>query len=229
MLRAVSSLLVAGSARSAASSSVRPLCGSTLALVARMSTAEQAKFDNILVERRGAVGVIFLNRPKSLNALCDALIRDVNNALDDFGKDNEIGAVVITGSGTKAFAAGADISEVSSFSPPPFPRPSSCLAPFVLTADGSIHVAQLAQRDFMTMYKSNQFEEWDAISKFRKPLIAAVNGFALGGGCELAMSCDIILASETASFGQPEIAIGTVCGSRCQNDQRASSHTLTLI
>jgi len=146
-----------------------------------MSTAEVAKFENVIVERRGAVGIIFLNRPKSLNALCDALIRDVKAALDDFGKNPEIGSVIITGSGSKAFAAGADISE-------------------------------MVQRDFVEAYKTNMFEQWDALAKFRKPLIAAVNGYALGGGCELAMACDIILASESAVFGQPEIALGTIPG-----------------
>lgn len=110
MLRSFSSLLLTTSARSPAQPS-GILLNSMMARM--MSTAEVAKFENVIVERRGAVGIIFLNRPKSLNALCDALIRDVKAALDDFGKNPEIGSVIITGSGSKAFAAGADISEVS--------------------------------------------------------------------------------------------------------------------
>ncbi|HXQ50226.1 MAG TPA: enoyl-CoA hydratase [Stellaceae bacterium] len=138
-------------------------------------------YDNILVETRGAVGLITLNRPKALNALCDALVREVGRALDLFEADDAIGAVVITGS-DKAFAAGADIKEMQS--------------------RGFVDVF-LA--DFVT-------DGWERITRCRKPIIAAVAGFALGGGCEMAMMCDTIIAAESARFGQPEINLGIMPG-----------------
>lgn len=124
--------------------------------------------------------MVTLNRPKQLNALNDALINELYQALTVFQQDNEVGAIVITGS-TKAFAAGADISE---------------MAPMT-TGD---------------MYRVQKFHTWDDLLKIKKPIIAAVNGFALGGGCELAMSCDIIYAGSKAQFGQPEIKLGTIPG-----------------
>lgn len=137
-------------------------------------------YENILVETRGKVGLITLNRPKALNALSNGLVADLNTALGDFAKDDAIGAVVLTGS-EKAFCAGADIKEVSGV-------------------------------DFVTAYRSDMISEWDRVATFRKPLIAAVAGYALGGGCELAMMCDIILAANTAKFGQPEITLGIIPG-----------------
>ena len=137
-------------------------------------------YENILVETRGRVGIITLNRPKAMNALCSPLMAEVATVLDAFEVDPAIGAVVLTGS-EKAFAAGADIKE---------------MAPLTFPATYT--------EDFIT--------PWDRVSRFRKPIIAGVAGFALGGGCELAMMCDMILAAETAKFGQPEITLGTIPG-----------------
>lgn len=139
-------------------------------------------YQNILVETRGAVGLITLNRPQALNALCDALIRELGQALDGFERDAAIGAVVLTGS-EKAFAAGADIKEMASKT-------------FV----------ECYLEDFIT-------DGWERITTCRKPIIAAVAGFALGGGCEVAMMCDTILAAESAKFGQPEITLAIIPGS----------------
>ena len=137
-------------------------------------------YENILVETRGRVGVITLNRPKALNALCSPLMAEVATVLDAFEVDPNIGAVVLTGS-ERAFAAGADIKE---------------MAPLTFPATYT--------EDFIT--------PWDRISRFRKPIIAGVAGFALGGGCEVAMMCDMIIAAETAKFGQPEITLGVIPG-----------------
>ncbi|MEM5372122.1 enoyl-CoA hydratase [Paraburkholderia azotifigens] len=138
-------------------------------------------FENILVETRGRVGLITLNRPKALNALNDALMDELGEALRAFDSDENIGAVVITGS-EKAFAAGADIGMMATYS-------------------------------YMDVYKGDYItRNWEAIRSVRKPIIAAVAGFALGGGCELAMMCDIILAADTAKFGQPEIKLGIMPG-----------------
>jgi len=137
-------------------------------------------YEMILTETRGRVGLITLNRPQALNALNNQLVRELMDALETFDKDDNIGAMVLTGS-EKAFAAGADIKEM---------------------ADKSV----------------KQIKEGDSISAFsrilaiRKPVIAAVSGYALGGGCEVAMSCDMIVASESAKFGQPEITIGVIPG-----------------
>jgi enoyl-CoA hydratase/carnithine racemase len=140
----------------------------------------------ILVEKRGPVGLITLNRPKALNALCDKLITELNTELKSMNSDPTIGAIVITGS-EKSFAAGADIKEMSN-------------------------------QTYMTAYKSNMLAFWHDMTTIQKPIIAAVNGYALGGGCELAMMCDIIIAGEKAKFGQPEITIGTIPG--CGGTQR---------
>jgi enoyl-CoA hydratase len=138
-------------------------------------------YDNILVETHGAVGLIRLNRPKALNALCDALVRELGAALDAFERDDAIGAVVITGS-DKAFAAGADIKE-------------------------------MAGRSYMDVYMSDFITNgWERVTTCRKPIVAAVAGFALGGGCELAMMSDTVIAAETAKFGQPEITLGVIPG-----------------
>jgi enoyl-CoA hydratase len=137
-------------------------------------------YENILVEIRGAVGLITLNRPKALNALCDLLIRELDQALDTFEADNAIGAIVLTGS-DKAFAAGADIKEMQS-------------------------------RSFIDVYLSDFVKSWERITLCRKPVIAAVAGYALGGGCELAMMCDTIICADSARFGQPEITLGITPG-----------------
>ena len=138
-------------------------------------------YENIIVETRGKVGLITLNRPKALNALNDALVDELGDALGKFEADEAIGAMVITGS-EKAFAAGADIVAMS-------------------------------QMDYMDVYKSDFItRNWERVKTCRKPVIAAVAGFALGGGCELAMSCDIIIAADTAKFGQPEIKLGILPG-----------------
>ena len=138
-------------------------------------------YENILVETRGRVGLITLNRPKALNALNDALMDDLGNALARFDADENIGCIVITG-GDKAFAAGADIGAMKDWS-------------------------------YMDVYKSEYItRNWERIRTVRKPVIAAVAGYALGGGCELSMMCDITIAAETAKFGQPEIKLGVIPG-----------------
>ncbi|MDP2800950.1 MAG: enoyl-CoA hydratase [Phreatobacter sp.] len=139
-----------------------------------------ATYETLIVETRGKVGLITLNRPKALNALNSQLIGEMNQVLDGFEKDPAIGCIVVTGS-EKAFAAGADIMEMKDKT-----YPESYL------------------EDFITA--------WDRVGQRRKPMIAAVAGFALGGGCELAMMCDFILAAETAKFGQPEIKLGVMPG-----------------
>ena len=139
------------------------------------------EYQNIIVETRGKVGLITLNRPKALNALNDALVDELGVALNGFEADENIGCVVITGS-EKAFAAGADIGAMASFS-------------------------------YMDAYKSEYItRNWERVKTCRKPVIAAVAGFALGGGSELAMMCDIIIAADTAKFGQPDVKLGTLPG-----------------
>ena len=138
-------------------------------------------YEHILVETRGAVGLVILNRPEALNALCAALIKELAVALDVFEADDVIGAIVLTGS-EKAFAAGADIKEMSG-------------------------------RSYMDVYLSDFITVgWERVSTCRKPIVAAVAGYALGGGCEMAMMCDYIIAADTARFGQPEITIGAIPG-----------------
>src|SRR3954469_16283847 len=138
-------------------------------------------YSNIKVERRGAVGVITLNRPQALNALNAALIREVGVAFDDLEGDAAIGAIILTGN-EKAFAAGADIKE-------------------------------MADKTYMQAYAEDFITKgWERVGQCRKPVVAAVAGFALGGGCEVAMMCDIVIAADTARFGQPEITLGTIPG-----------------
>ena len=138
-------------------------------------------YENILVETRGQVGIVTLNRPKALNALSPALMRELSDALSKFEADEQIGCMVITGS-EKAFAAGADIKDMQT-------------------------------QSYMDVYKSDFITaEWESVSRCRKPVIAAVAGFALGGGCELAMMCDFIIAADNARFGQPEINLGVIPG-----------------
>jgi enoyl-CoA hydratase len=139
-----------------------------------------ANFETILVETRGNVALITLNRPQALNALNSTLVGEVNRALDGFEADPGIGCTVITGS-EKAFAAGADIREMAGLTYP-------------------------------DTYLSDFITSWDRVGNRRKPIIAAVAGFALGGGCELAMMCDFIIAADNAKFGQPEIKLGVMPG-----------------
>ncbi len=138
-------------------------------------------YENIIVERRERVGVIRLNRPQRMNALNDALARELARAVEAFDADPAIGAVVITGN-DKAFAAGADIGTMAEWD-----------------------YQKVSGEDYLTGC-------WEAVRRMRKPAIAAVAGYALGGGCELAMTCDIVIAADTAKFGQPEITIGTMPG-----------------
>jgi len=138
-------------------------------------------YANILTETRGRVGLVTLNRPKQLNALNDALMTELGDALLKFDSDESIGAIVLTGN-DKAFAAGADIGAMASWS-------------------------------YMDVYKTDYItRDWEALKRTRKPVIAAVAGFALGGGCEIALACDIVVAADTAKFGQPEIKIGAMPG-----------------
>ncbi len=139
-------------------------------------------YQNILVETRGAVGLVTFNRPQALNALCDALVRELGAALDAFEADDAVGAIVLTGN-ERAFAAGADIKE-------------------------------MAGKSFVDCYLADFITDgWERVTTCRKPIVAAVAGFALGGGCEMAMMCDIVIAAESAKFGQPEITLGIIPGS----------------
>ena len=137
-------------------------------------------YENIIVESRGRVGLVTLNRPKALNALNQQLIAELNEALGGFESDAAIGCMVITGS-EKAFAAGADVKE-------------------------------MVEKSYVDAYVNNFLAAWAGLSEARKPVIAAVSGFCLGGGCELALMCDFIIASETAKFGLPEITLGIMPG-----------------
>ena len=138
-------------------------------------------YENILVETRGKVGLITLNRPKALNALSPDLMRELGAALTAFEADSTVGAMVITGN-EKAFAAGADIKAMK-------------------------------ELGYMDVYMADYITaEWETVTRCRKPVIAAVAGYALGGGCELALMCDFILAADTAKFGQPEINLGVIPG-----------------
>ncbi|MBI0537124.1 enoyl-CoA hydratase [Roseomonas sp. KE2513] len=140
-----------------------------------------ADYGMISVETRGKVGLVTLNRPAALNALCDQLMTELGGALKSFDADASVGAIVLTGS-EKAFAAGADIKEMKDRTYP------------------AVHF-----EDFIG-------NKWETVLTIKKPVIAAVAGFALGGGCELAMMCDIIIAAENAKFGQPEIRLGIIPG-----------------
>ena len=138
-------------------------------------------YEMILVETQGRVGVITLNRPQALNALCDQLMGELGDALRAFDADAAIGAIIVTGS-PKAFAAGADIKEMK-------------------------------DRAYPAVYRDDFIaKRWETVLTIQKPVIAAVAGFALGGGCELAMMCDLILAADNAKFGQPEINLGIIPG-----------------
>lgn len=139
-------------------------------------------YENIEVRTEaGKVGIVTLNRPKALNALNDALMTELGDALKAFDADEAIGCIIVTGS-ERAFAAGADIGAMATYS-------------------------------FTDVYKGDYItRNWETIRSVRKPVIAAVSGFALGGGCELAMMCDFIIAADNAKFGQPEIKLGVIPG-----------------
>ncbi len=138
-------------------------------------------YETILVSRADRVGTITLNRPQALNALNSQVMAEVTTAAADLDADPGIGAIIITGAGGKAFAAGADIKEMASLS-------------------------------FSEVFESDFFAAWSKLAAVRTPLIAAVAGYALGGGCELAMMCDVLIAADTAKFGQPEIKLGVLPG-----------------
>jgi enoyl-CoA hydratase len=141
-------------------------------------------YQHVRVQTEGQVGIVILNRPDALNALSNGLLRELIAALDSFESNDPVGAIVLTGN-EKAFAAGADIKEMQDQS-------------FIDM--------------FLTNFPFGRGGAWEQIASIRKPIIAAVAGYALGGGCELAMACDFILAADTAKFGQPEISIGTMPG-----------------
>lgn len=142
-----------------------------------------AEYENILIEKEGSIATITINRPKALNALNTKVLEELKAAALELEKDNETKVIILTGSGDKSFVAGADISEMVSKSP----------------KEGEAF-AKAGQAAFA------------AIEQLKKPVIAAVNGFALGGGCELAMSCDIRVAGKKAKFGQPEVGLGIIPG-----------------
>ena len=137
-------------------------------------------YENITVERDGAVGVVTLNRPQVLNALSAQLLTELVDAVEDFDRDPEIRCIALVGS-DRAFAAGADIATMADASP-------------------------------IEMLRDNAFARIERLGDLTTPIVAGVSGFALGGGCELAMACDLIVASETAQFGQPEINLGIIPG-----------------
>ncbi len=139
------------------------------------------EFENLLVEKRGKIAIITLNRPKALNALCQALMDELMTAIERFENDADVKAIILTG-GDKVFAAGADIKE-------------------------------MAGKNYMDVYKEDFItKNWERLASCRKPVIAAVTGYCLGGGCEIAMMCDFIVAADNAKFSQPEITIGTIPG-----------------
>ena len=137
-------------------------------------------YQNIIVETKGRVGIIRLNRLSALNALSPALVAELSQAIDAFEADDAIGCLLITGN-DKAFAAGADIKE-------------------------------MAEKSFFNAFMGHFAADWDRAARARKPIVAAVGGFALGGGCELAMHCDVVIAADNAKFGQPEIKLGVIPG-----------------
>ena len=135
-------------------------------------------FKNIKYKKVDGIGVIEINRPKYLNALCDDLMAEISTILNEIEADEKIKVAILKGS-RKAFAAGADIGE-------------------------------MAKKEYVDHLNKDFIKDWERISSFKKPIIASVSGYALGGGCEIAMMCDIIIASESAKFGQPEINLGTI-------------------
>lgn len=137
--------------------------------------------DTILTEKKARVGVITINRPESLNAVSTSVMDDLLHATSSLDVDDDIGCIVITGAGNKAFVAGADIRE-------------------------------MADKSYVDMLMADRQSGWERFAATRTPTIAAVNGFALGGGCEIAMMCDLVFAASSAKFGQPEIKLGVMPG-----------------
>lgn len=154
-----------------------------LAPTIKFYSSQTGNYEFVKTEKMGEkknVGLITLNRPKALNALCDKLMIELSSAIKTFDNDDSVGAIVVTGN-ERAFAAGADIKE-------------------------------MANNNYSDNLRKSFLQHWDHVGRARKPIIAAVNGYALGGGCEIAMMCDIIYAGDKAKFGQPEISIGTIPG-----------------
>jgi len=151
-------------------------------------------YQTIIVETKGRVGIVRLNRPNALNALNAQLIEELSAALDDLEADDGIGCIVITGN-EKAFAAGADIKEMQT-------------------------------KTYMSAFKEDFITRWYRVANMRKPIVAAVAGFALGGGCELAMMCDIVIAADTAKFGQPEIKLGVMPGAGGTQEAMKTAETI---
>src|SRR6202789_408115 len=147
------------------------------------SLASALKLENVLYEKKGPIAYVTLNRPKVMNALNKATINELRAAFEDAREDSAVRGVILTGAGEKAFAAGADIAEI---------------------ANNTVVEAEQASRRGQALT--------DLIENLGKPVVAAVNGFALGGGCELAMSCAIRIAAESAKFGQPEVKLGVMPG-----------------
>ena len=141
------------------------------------------KYTNLLLEQSGAIAILTINRPKALNALNSDTLSELSSAIDELGMNSSVKVVVLTGSGEKAFVAGADISQMKDFN--------------------SLEGRRFAQLGQATLRK---------LELMPQPVIAAVNGFALGGGCELAMACDLRIASDNAKFGQPEVTLGITAG-----------------
>ena len=141
------------------------------------------ELENVILEKEGHLAVVTINRPKALNALNSATLKDLDTVLDDLEKDTNIYAVILTGAGEKSFVAGADIAEMKD-----------------LNEEEGRKFGELGNKVFLRLESLN------------KPVIAAINGFALGGGCEISMACDIRIASETALFGQPEVGLGITPG-----------------
>jgi enoyl-CoA hydratase len=149
-------------------------------MIQAKAAEEAMSYETILVETKGKVGILRLNRPQALNALNTQVQAEMTAALDAFEADANITCVILTGS-EKAFAAGADIKEMQA-------------------------------KSYMDAFMGNFAADWDRVARMRKPVIAAVAGFALGGGCEMAMMCDFIIAADNAKFGQPEIKLGVIPG-----------------
>ena len=155
------------------------------------------EYETIIIEVEDGVGLIRLNRPKVLNALNSTVSAELGSALEQLDADENVGCIVLTGN-EKAFAAGADISE-------------------------------MAGESAVDLMQSDRFRHWDRIRRIKKPVIAAVSGYALGGGCELALACDMIVASETAKFGQPEVTLGIIPGAGgTQRLTRAAGKALAM-
>ncbi|KAL3151638.1 hypothetical protein ABBQ38_012629 [Trebouxia sp. C0009 RCD-2024] len=153
----------------------------TLHFARNFAATTTSSYETIKSSTDGTAGVITISKPKALNVLSSQVMQEIIHAAQEHQTNNGVGAIVITGEGNKAFAAGADIKE-------------------------------MADQTYSQAYNNRLLEGWQELRLIQKPLIAAVNGNALGGGCEVAMMCDIIIASKTAKFGQPEVQLGVIPG-----------------